>query len=102
IVTAILIRRFLPHTPVLNRMLLAPPSGAELEELSNRESLADFRHLMGQQGVASTPLMLSGKARFGEMLVDVMADGEAIDRGTPVVVVEVSGSRVVVRSVQEA
>lgn len=102
IVTAILIRRFLPHTPVLNRMLLAPPSGEELAELSHRESLANFQHLLGKQGVATTPLMLSGKARIGDALVDVVADGEAIDRGTPVVVVEASGSRVVVRAVQEA
>jgi membrane-bound serine protease (ClpP class) len=81
--------------------LLAPPSGEELEALSMRESLADFRHLEGQQGVATTRLVLSGKARFGDELVDVIADGEPIDRGAPVEVVEVTGSRVVVREVRE-
>jgi membrane-bound ClpP family serine protease len=95
------VRRFLPHTPGLNRMLLAPPSGEELEALSLRESLADFRHLEGQQGVAATRLVLSGKARFGDQLVDVIADREPIDRGAPVEVVEVTGSRVVVREVRE-
>ncbi len=98
---AIVARRFLPHTPGLSRMLLAPPSGEELEALSQRESLADFRHLVGRQGIATTRLVLSGKAKFGDELVDVIAHGEPIDRGAQVEVVEVAGSRVVVREVRE-
>ena len=43
--------------------------------------------------------MPSGKARFGDQLVDVMADGEMIDRGAAVEIVEVRGSRVLVRQV---
>jgi membrane-bound ClpP family serine protease len=102
VVLGAIIRRFLPHTPVLNRMMLEPPTGEERETLSQRESLVDLAHLLGQQGVASTPLILSGKARFGDQLVDVIADGEPIDRGAPVVVTDVSGSRVVVRAVTTA
>jgi membrane-bound ClpP family serine protease len=101
VIAAATMRRFLPHTPVFNRMMLAPPSSEEAEAISHREALADFQHLLGQTGVAATRLILSGKARIGDQLVDVMADGEAIDRGTPVTVVEVTGSRVVVRSVRE-
>jgi membrane-bound ClpP family serine protease len=101
VIAGAVLRRFLPHTPVFNRMMLAPPSSEEMEVISHREALADFRHLLGQQGVATTRLILSGKARIGDQLVDVMADGEAIDRGTPVTVVEVTGSRVVVRPVRE-
>jgi membrane-bound serine protease (ClpP class) len=97
-----IMRRFLPHAPVFNRMMLAPPSGEEAEALSQRESLVDFAHLLGQHGTATTPLFLSGKARIGDQLVDVIADGDAIDRGTQVEVIEVSGSRVVVRAVRTA
>ncbi|HZZ28714.1 MAG TPA: NfeD family protein [Pirellulales bacterium] len=100
LVAAVVIRRFLPHAPVFNRMMLQPPSNEEMEIISQREALADFRHLLGQQGVATTRLILSGKARIGDQLVDVIADGEAIDRGMPVTVVDVIGSRVVVRSVR--
>jgi membrane-bound serine protease (ClpP class) len=39
-----------------------------------------------------------GKARFGELLVDVTADGFFIAPDTLVEVVEVQGSRVVVRT----
>ena len=69
-----------------------------MEDLEHRESLVDFEHLLGHSGVASTQLTPSGKARFGGQLVDVIADGEVIDRGAEVVVVEVQGNRVLVRS----
>lgn len=93
-----LVRRYLPHAPLLNRMLLAPPSQEELQSLSQREALAQFGHLLGAVGTAVTPLVPGGKARFGDELVDVVANGDFIDRGQEVAVVEVRGSRVVVQS----
>ena len=93
------IRRFLPHTPYFNRMLLSPPQGEELEELSRRESLVLYDHLPGKQGVTTTPLVPSGKARFGDELVDVISDGELIPKGTPVYVAEVIGNRVLVKAI---
>ncbi len=79
-------------------MMLEPPSDAELEQLAQRESIVDLTHLLGLHGTTTTQLMPSGKARFGSELVDVIADGEVIDRGTEVLVTDVHGNRVVVRS----
>lgn len=93
---AIAVRRYLPHAPLLRNIMLAPYSEEELEQISSRESLVDFSHLLGQQGAAITPLMPSGKARFGAELVDVISSGDAIDRGDAVVVVQVRGNHVVV------
>lgn len=97
-VLAMVMRRYLPHTPLFSNMMLEPPSNAELEDLAHREALVDFEHLLGHSGVATTQLTPSGKARFGNQLVDVIADSEVISRGTEVVVTEVHGNRVVVRS----
>ena len=97
VVSIFVIRRFLPDTPYFNRMLLQPPRAAEREELSRRESLVAWEHLQGKRGVTSTPLVPAGKALFGDELVDVISNGELIAKGTPVVVEEVAGSRVVVR-----
>ena len=58
---------------------------------------ADLAELAGQTGEALTPLRPSGRARFGERLVDVVTEGNFIDRGTLVAVLEVVGSRVVVQ-----
>ena len=98
-VTAAVMRRFLPHTPMFNRVMLAPPMGEELRQLSQRESFGQFEHLLNARGTAYTPLVPGGKARIGEELVDVMADGGFIDRGLPVQVIEVYGNRIVVRAV---
>jgi membrane-bound ClpP family serine protease len=97
-VLAMLMRRYLPHTPLLSGMMLEPPTGAERDDIAHREALVDFDHLLGQHGVATTQLTPSGKARFGSELVDVIAESEVIGRGTEVVVSEVHGNRVVVRS----
>jgi membrane-bound serine protease (ClpP class) len=94
---AIAMNKYLPHTPMFKRMLLAPPSREELSHIARRESLAEFAHLVGQQGVATTPLLPAGKARFGEQIVDVIADAQFIDRGQSVVVIQARGNRVLVR-----
>jgi membrane-bound serine protease (ClpP class) len=58
---------------------------------------ADLIELAGQTGETLTPLRPSGRARFGERIVDVVSEGNFIARGTPVAVLEVVGSRVVVQ-----
>ncbi|HEX7447039.1 MAG TPA: NfeD family protein [Pirellulales bacterium] len=97
VVAAMLMRRYLPHAPVFNRMVLAPPTVEELSRITEREALAQLDHLLGARGTSFTPLVPGGKARFGDQLVDVLTDGEFVDRGCPVEVVEVRGHRVVVR-----
>jgi membrane-bound ClpP family serine protease len=92
-------RKFLPHSPLFSHMMLEPPSGQELEVLSQREALVRFEHLVGQQGTATTPLTPAGKARFGDELVDVLSSGEFIPRGSDVEVTEVHGNRIVVRAI---
>ena len=99
VVLAVLINRYLPHAPMFNRMMLAPPTAEEMSVISEREAVARFEHLVGLRGTTTTMLLPSGKARFGDELVDVIADGEVIERNQPVVVVEVRGNRVLVRQV---
>ena len=95
---AMLLRRYLPYTPMFRTLLLNPPPEEELVDLEYREALADFSYLVGQHGTSVTNLMPSGKAEFGGQLVDVIAEGMPIDRGQSVVVVKARGSRVVVRA----
>lgn len=94
-----LIRRYLPDTPYFNNMILQPPREAELEQQQSREQLVQWAHLAGKRGVTTTALFPSGKAIFGDQMVDVMSAGEMIEKGASVVVVDVLGSRVLVREV---
>ncbi len=93
------IRRFLPDTPYFNRMLLAPPRAEERAAISRREALAAWEHLAGKRGITATPLVPAGKVQFGDELVDCVSNGELVAKGTPVVVEEIAGNRVVVRKV---
>lgn len=99
---AMALRRYLPHAPILRDIILPAPSDKELIEREHREALADFTTLIGHQGTASTNLMPAGKATIEGRMIDVIADGDVIDRGTPVEVVSVRGTRVMVRAVKTA
>jgi len=55
--------------------------------------------LLGKQGVAITPLRPAGTAELEGKKVDVFAESNLIEAGTPILVVEHEGVRVVVRAV---
>ncbi|MGQ9576958.1 MAG: NfeD family protein [Thermoguttaceae bacterium] len=95
------LNRWLPHTPFLGQMVLHPPSEEEAEAISYSESLAHFESLVGARGRTTTPLVPSGKARFGKDLVDVMTEGEFVPRGAQVEVVQLRGNWLVVRPVEQ-
>ena len=93
----VLIRALMPSVPLFRGLVMETPDALEAE---TRERLADFTHLQGQEGVATTPLRPSGKARFGDELVAVVSDGTAIGSGEAIRVLEVRGNRVVVEKVE--
>ncbi|MFG0263254.1 MAG: NfeD family protein, partial [Novipirellula sp. JB048] len=78
-------------------LTMEPPDAAAVSEA---EKLADFSHLQGQAGVATTPLRPAGKARFGDQIVQVVSDGTPIASGDAVRVCEVHGTRVVVEALE--
>ena len=97
--TALVIRRWLPRAPILSELMLRPPEGEEAEDLRRREALVDYAEFVGRHGTTTTQLTPGGKARFGDLLVDVISDGDVIPSGSEVEVVEVHGNRVVVEVV---
>ncbi len=99
IASVFVIRRFLPDTPYFNRMLLRPPRPEEREALSRREAMVAFDHLQNKRGLTVTPLVPAGKVQFGDELVDCVSNGDLIAKGTPVMVEEIAGNRVVVRKI---
>ena len=52
-VAVALIRHYLPHAPMFNRVLLQPPSHEEQSTIAQRESLAQLDHLLGTHGVTT-------------------------------------------------
>ncbi|NOZ41234.1 MAG: hypothetical protein GXP24_13560 [Planctomycetes bacterium] len=95
-------RRYLPQAPLFRSVILAPPEPEERVLLDDRESLADYSHLVGKLGVAATHLRPAGKAEIDHQLIDVIAEAEPLDRGTPLEVVDAHANRVVVRATGSA
>ncbi len=97
-VSAIFImQRYIHQTPWLKNLALPPPDGGN-PEVERRESPVDFAHLTTKMGTATTQIAPSGKARFGDDIVDVITDGEVVAIGDRVQVIEVRGNRVLVRA----
>jgi membrane-bound serine protease (ClpP class) len=101
---AIVVARYFPSLPLFNRLVLKPEpwTGGEDDltrkpsEEGGAESLA---FLVGETGRTTSTLRPTGKARFGELLVDVTADGFFIEPDSLVEVIEVHGARVIVKRV---
>jgi len=91
-----LLSKVLPKTSMWNRLILFK----KLDEKSGYTTSApDFSHLVGNTGVAMTDLRPSGTIIVDEKRYDVVTGGEFLDHGTNVKVVEVEGSKVVVREI---
>jgi membrane-bound serine protease (ClpP class) len=82
-----LLARFFPSLPFFNRLVLATSARAEAPP---------DRVRVGETGVALSILRPAGRAEFAGRVVDVVTDGEFLDPGATLRIVEVTGSRVVV------
>ena len=80
---------------VINRVL-----AMKFTQTGYTSAQMQYKDLVGQEGVALTALRPAGMARFGDKKVDVVSEGEVVDRDARVRVVEVKGNRVVVRAVR--
>ncbi len=99
IVALVVMRHTLPNMPMLNRLMLPAKDEDELDELKERESLVNWEHLSGKRGTTTTQLTPSGKASFGDDVVDVVSTGDVVPKGADIYVAEVRGNRVVVKPI---
>lgn len=90
--------RVLPKVPVANRLMLGELKMAPDTPAS--ESFAIRRIAVGDIGVVEALCRPVGIARFGETVMDVVAEGEYIPRGSKVVVMRNEGNRLIVRPIQ--
>jgi len=101
---AMVLARYFPSLPFFNRLVLKPEpwTTVEAEDAQGRpivEGCESLAFLIGETGRTTSPLRPSGKARFGNMLIDVTATGVFVEPDNLVEVVDVQGSRVMVKRV---
>lgn len=99
LVSIVVLRKVLPNTPYLKRMMLDPPEYNEtgLEAGRDPSAIVDWSHLEGRTGETVTPLVPAGKARIDGKVYDVISDGRLIEKGQPIFVTQAIGNRIVVR-----
>jgi membrane protein implicated in regulation of membrane protease activity len=96
-VLAFVVARYLPKIPYANRLMLVPPEDKPEEELPPLPGMEQAVTLLGQVGTATSMLRPAGMAKFGDRYIDVVTEGDFIPPGTPVQVIEVEGTRIVVK-----
>jgi membrane-bound serine protease (ClpP class) len=94
-----LLNKYLPHMPGARNLFLMPTSAtsagrsaAQFFPTNSNETLA-----LGDVGDTITRLRPAGKALFGGRRVDVITQGQMVDEGRAVEVIDLSGNRIVVR-----
>jgi len=96
IIGMITLARFLPKFKSFNRLILNDEEKAVEGYMSN----PDFKTLVGAEGITLTPLRLSGTASIDGKRVDVVSDGDYINKGVKVKVIFTEGMRVVVKEIE--
>ncbi len=91
--------RIFPHTPIARRLTLTRKFDADKGFTS---ASAELDAYAGKKGVAVTVLRPAGIALIDGKRVNVVTDGEFIEKDALVKVVEVEGGRIVVRPLVES
>jgi membrane-bound ClpP family serine protease len=91
--------RYWPKTKMGQRVLLGPPSSADVLPVEpDKERL---RALIGRVGHAKSKLLLSGVVTIDSQTVDAVSESMPVEVGQAVRVIQVRGLRVVVRPVAD-
>jgi membrane-bound serine protease (ClpP class) len=97
IVLITIIARFLPSIPMFKSLFLsskASPGPSIAPVVNELGAAANLQP--GDTGTALSILRPSGRAQIGEGIFDVMTNGEFLESGTPVRVLAITGSSIVV------
>ena len=103
VVLAWVLAKYLPRMQFLSGLILLPATaklGTEMEV--NLTTLPESKTTgvnVGDVGEVVSRLRPTGKVRFGDAIVDVVASGEFLDVGTSVEIIKIRGNRVVVKAV---
>ena len=105
IAVAVVMNRFLPSIPFINRLILTPPGfvqnhgeGVMLDPSLQSQPASVGPIGVGMVGITASSLRPTGKAMFGDKYVDVVSDGAYIDHGTKIEVIRLAGNRIIVRA----
>ncbi len=103
VVLALLLAKYVPKIDFLSGLILVPTAvkpGSQMRVSMRKPPESQTIGVKtGDKGQVVSILRPTGKARFGDAIVDVVAEAEFLDTGTKVEIIEIHGNRVVVKAV---
>jgi len=101
IVLAWMLSKYLPRIQFLSGLILAPAVPRQSSEIplsmTTPPESKTVSVSLGDMGEVVSILRPTGKAKFGDAIVDVVAVAEFLNKGTKVEIIEIHGNRVVVK-----
>jgi membrane-bound serine protease (ClpP class) len=100
VVFAWLFAKYLPKIRFLSGLILVPTAtrGDEMHISFTTGRTSETRQInVGETGEVVSTLRPTGKAKFGDAIVDVVAEAEFLDKGCKVEIIEIHGNKVVVK-----
>jgi membrane-bound serine protease (ClpP class) len=101
VVLAWILSKYLPRIQFLSGLILMPTTAGQGDTVRINMTIPPESRArgvnVGEVGQVISTLRPTGKARFGDAIVDVVAEGEFIDKGTGVEIIEIHGNKVVVK-----
>jgi membrane-bound serine protease (ClpP class) len=102
VILAYFLAKFLPKTGPLTGLVLAPAdAGPEMQIYKTCPPERSGELKTGDTGFAITKLRPAGRARFDDAVVDVVTEGEFIQKGQKIKIILIQGNRVVVRQIND-
>ena len=98
LIFAYLTAKYLPRSPVWNRLVLVDAQDVELGYVVQDDT---DEASVGMRGEAVSNLRPAGRGRFNGKNYDVVSRGEFIDKGEPIIIIRVEGNRFEVDPVKE-
>ncbi|MBU5675670.1 nodulation protein NfeD [Alkaliphilus sp. MSJ-5] len=95
IVVLVLIFKYAPRNKHFSRIVL----NTKLDKEKGYTSFVDYSKYIGQTGIVTTPLRPSGTISIDEELLDVISEGQFIEKEELVKISRIEGSRIVVQKI---
>ena len=86
--------KVLPRTPLYRNLILHKALTQNDGYVSS--NVPKYKKMIGQKGITATTLRPAGIAMIGDQRLDVVSNGDLIAKNTPVKIIDVQGSRIVV------
>ena len=97
IIGAVIIIKFFPKSSIWRNISL---DGTQLRD-KGFISARDYSHYLGKEGQAVSMLRPAGIGLFDGERLDVVSEGDFIDKDTPIVISQIDGYRLIVKRIEK-